>query len=266
GNKMTRAVITGLPECVKIIATFSAGYEHIDLDAAEARGLIVTNTPDGPTEATADLAILLLLSAARRAREGLEMVTTGAWAGWTPTQLLGIHPHGRRLASLGMGRIGRAVAQRARAFDMDIHYHNRSRLAADLEQGAIYHKTAEELFRVADFLSINCQLTATTAGLVHAQTLALFPDNPVIINTARGGIIDDTALIAALRSGRVAAAGLDVFNSEPDLAKGYLDLPNAYLTPHMGSATVDTRNQMGFRVLDNLDACFSGRQPPDRLV
>ncbi len=266
GNKITSAVIADLPGSVKIISTFSAGYEHIDLEAAKQKGLVITNTPDGPTEATADIALLLILNAARRIREGFEAISTGQWKGWTPTQLLGIHPAGRRLAILGMGRIGRAVAHRARAFGMIIHYHNRSRLSADLEQGAIYHETPEDLFGVADFLSINCELTPDTAKLINTNSLALFPENPVIINTARGGIIDDEALIAALRSGRVAAAGLDVFDGEPKLNPGYLDLPNAFLTPHMGSATVDTRNQMGFRALDNLDAYFSGQEPPDRLV
>jgi lactate dehydrogenase-like 2-hydroxyacid dehydrogenase len=265
GNKFTSAVISGLPESVKIISTFSAGYEHIDLEAAKRRGLVVTNTPGVPTEATADIALLLLLNAARRVREGFETVAKGEWKGWTPTQLLGVHPAGRRLAVLGMGRIGRAVAHRARAFGMEIHYHNRSRLDPELELGATYHKTPEDLFRVADFLSINCELTMETAKLINSETIALLPDNPIIINTARGGIVDDEALISALRSGRVFAAGLDVFEGEPLLNPEYCDLPNAFLTPHMGSATVDTRNQMGFRVLDNLDAYFNGKEPPDRL-
>lgn len=265
-NKFTATVIAGLPASVKIIATYSAGYEHIDLDAAKARGLIVTNTPGVPTQATADLTMMLLLNAARRSREALEMVTQNKWAGWRPTQLLGIHPQGRRLAILGMGSIGRAVAQRARAFGMKIHYHNRNRLTADLEEGAVYHATPEKLFAVADFLSINCALSPLTEKLINANSLRLFPKNAVIVNTARGGIVDDNALIAALRSGRVAAAGLDVFDGEPKLNPGYRDLPNAFLTPHMGSATVDTRNLMGFRVLDNLDAYFRGEQPPDRLA
>ncbi len=265
-NKFTAQVIEGLPDCVKILSTFSVGYEHLDLDAARARGILVTNTPDVLTESTADTAMMLLLNAARRARESLEMVTTGNWVGWTPTQLLGIQPGGRRLAILGMGRIGRAVAHRARAFGMDIHYHNRSRLSPDLEMGATYHATPEDLFRHADFLSINCEMTPDTTRLINSDTLDLFPDNPVIVNTARGGIIDDDALIVALQSGRVAAAGLDVFDGEPKLNPGYMGLINAFLTPHIGSATVDTRNAMGFRALDNLDAYFRGDAPMDRLV
>ena len=265
-NKFTCDVFSSLPDCVKILATFSVGYEHIDLDAAKARGIMVTNTPDVLTESTADTAMMLLLNAARRAREALEMVSKGEWTGWTPTQLLGIQPGGRRLAILGMGRIGRAVAQRARAFGMEIHYHNRSRLNPDLEQGAVYHQNPESLFGVSDFLSINCELTAKTSKLINSENLELFPPHPVIVNTARGSIIDDGALITALKSGRVAAAGLDVFEGEPKLHPGYLGLPNAFLTPHIGSATVDTRNAMGFRALDNLDAFFRGEEPADRLV
>ncbi len=265
-NKFTVDVIAGLPDSVKILATFSVGYEHLDLEAARSRGILVTNTPDVLTESTADTAMMLLLNAARRVRESLEMVTTGNWVGWTPTQLLGIQPGGRRLAILGMGRIGRAVAHRARAFGMEIHYHNRSRLSPDLELGAIYHATPEDLFRHADFLSINCKMTPETTRLINSDTLDLFPENPVIVNTARGGIVDDDALIAALRSGRIAAVGLDVFEGEPKLNPGYMGLTNAFLTPHIGSATVDTRNAMGFRALDNLDAYFRGEKPGDRLV
>jgi len=265
-NKFTSEVISGLPDSVKILATFSVGYEHIDLEAARGHGIVVTNTPDVLTESTADTAMMLLLNAARRAREALEMVAQGEWTGWTPTQLLGIQPGGRRLAILGMGRIGRAVAQRARAFGMEIHYHNRSRLSPELELGAIYHATPQALFGHADFLSINCELTPETTKLINRESLELFPPSPVIVNTARGGLIDDEALIAALKSDRVAAVGLDVYEGEPKLNPGYLGLPNAFLTPHIGSATVDTRNTMGFRALDNLDAFFSGEEPKDRLV
>jgi len=265
-NKFTASVVSGLPDSVRILATFSVGYEHIDLEAAQGRGIVVTNTPDVLTESTADTAMMLLLNAGRRAREALEMVSQGNWTGWTPTQLLGIQPGGRRLAILGMGRIGRAVARRARAFGMEIHYHNRTRLSPELELGAVYHTTPEDLFRHADFLSINCELTAETTRLINGDTLELFPANPVIVNTARGGIVDDEALIRALECGRVAAAGLDVYDGEPNLNPGYMRLSNAFLTPHIGSATVDTRNAMGFRALDNLDAFFRGEDPKDRLV
>lgn len=265
-NKFPGDVIQSLPVSVKILATFSVGYEHIDLDACGTRGIVVTNTPDVLTECTADTAMLLLLAAARRAREALEMVSRGEWMGWTPTQLLGIQPGGKRLGILGMGRIGRALAQRARAFGMDIHYHNRNRLAPELENGATYHATPVDLFKVSDILSLHCEMTPQTAKLLDSEHIDLLPQGAVIVNTARGGIIDDEALIAALKSGRVAAAGLDVYEGEPDLNPGYLELPNAFLTPHYGSGSVETRNAMGFLALDNLDAYFRGDEPPNRLV
>jgi len=165
-----------------------------------------------------------------------------------------------------MGRIGRALAARGRALGMEIHYHNRSRLAADLEQGATYHASAEDLLRVSDFLSIHCELTAETEKLLNAERIALLPEGAIVVNTARGGIVDDDALIAALETGRVFAAGLDVFNGEPNVDPRYRGLENAFVLPHIGSATVDTRDAMGFRALDNLDAHFRGEDPPDRLT
>jgi len=265
-NTLTADVISRLPERMKIVASYSVGYEHVDLEAAKARGLLITNTPDVLTDATADTALLLLLAAARRARESMAMVVEGRWVGWTPTQLLGVETGGRRLGILGMGRIGLAMAHRARALGMEIHYHNRSRLAPDLEQGARYHDSVEGLFAVSDFLSIHCEMTPQTEKLLNAETIEFLPDNAIVINTARGGIIDDDALIGALRSGRVFAAGLDVFDGEPKLDPRYRELDNAFVLPHIGSATVDTRNAMGFRALDNLDAFFRGDDPPDRLT
>ena len=264
-NDVSRAVIERLPDSVKAIATFSVGFEHIDLDAARARGIVVTNTPGVLTDATADIALLLMLGASRRAREGAQMIDTG-WRGWTPTQLMGIEMRRKRLGILGLGEIGRAVAKRASAFGMDIHYHNRSRLNADREQGATYHETLEGLLSVSDFLSLHCPLTPETRHLLNAQRIALLPENPVVINTARGPVVDDEALISALNSGRVAAAGLDVFEAEPNLNPGYIDCPSAFLLPHLGSATIETRNAMGFTALDNLDAFFAGTEPPNRIA
>ncbi|MEK9673865.1 MAG: D-glycerate dehydrogenase [Rhodospirillaceae bacterium] len=265
-TKYPTGVINRLPENVQILATFSVGYEHIDLDAANARGLVVTNTPDVLTEAVADLTVMLILAAARRAREGFELVSQGRWDGWKPTMLLGIQPGGKRLGILGMGRIGRAAAHRARALGMEIHYHNRSRLTPDLEAGAVYHDMAQSLLKASDFLSIHCESTPETRGLINEEGIALLPERAVVINTARGDIVNDDALIAALKSGRVAAAGLDVFNGEPNIDKRYFDLPNAFILPHMGSGTVETRNAMGDRALDNLDAYFRGEEPKDRLT
>jgi lactate dehydrogenase-like 2-hydroxyacid dehydrogenase len=265
-DKFDENIIRSLSGSVKIIATFSVGYEHIKIQVAETKGITVTNTPDVLTESTADTAILLLLAAARRAREALHMISSGNWTGWTPTQLLGIQPGGRRLGILGMGRIGCAVADRARAFGMKIHYYNRNKLPPNLEKGAIYHKSYEDLFSVSDFLSINCQMTPETKNLINCNTIDLFPKDAVIVNTSRGGVIEDSALIEALKSGRIAAAGLDVFEGEPNVNTGYFPLENAFIFPHIGSATVDTRNAMGFRALDNLDTYFSGGIPRDRLA
>jgi len=264
-NDVSEGVIERLPDSVRVIATFSVGFEHINLTAAKERGIVVTNTPGVLTDATADIALLLMLGASRRVREGAQMIDTG-WSGWTPTQLMGIQVTGKRLGILGMGEIGRATALRARAFGMEIHYHSRNRLGADLEQGAVYHETLEGLLAVSDFLSLHCPLTDETKHLLNAERIALLPESPIVINTSRGPVVDDEALIAALKSGRVAAAGLDVFEGEPNLNPGYLDCPNAFLLPHLGSATIETRNAMGFTALDNLDAFFAGSEPPNRIA
>ena len=197
------------------------------------------------------------------------MVSSGGWpgvGGWKPTQLLGIGAQGKVLGILGMGRIGRAAAARARAMGMTIHYHNRSRLTPDLEQGAVYHDTPQSLLKVSQFLSIHCESTPQTHHLINAEGIALMPQGAVVVNTARGDIVNDDALVEALKSGRIAAAGLDVFNGEPNVDPRYFDLPNAFILPHIGSATMETRNAMGDRALDNLDAFFRGDAPLDRLA
>lgn len=265
-EKFDAGVIGRLPDSVRAIATFSVGYEHIDTEAARARGIRVTNTPDVLTDSTADIAFLCLLGAARRAWEGEAMLRAGDWVGWSTTQLLGVHVTGKRLGIFGMGRIGRAVARRARGFDMEVHYHNRRRLPADQEEGATYHADAEELLGLCDFVSLNFPASPETENFLDAARIARLPDGAVVVNSARGTVVDDDALIAALKSGKLAAAGLDVFRGEPKLDPRYRDLPNAFLLPHMGSATVETRNAMGFKCLDNLDAVFAGQEPPDALV
>jgi lactate dehydrogenase-like 2-hydroxyacid dehydrogenase len=255
-----------LAPSVRIVATFSVGTDHLDLAVAKKRGFVVTNTPDVLTDATADIAMLLLLGAARRAYESQAMLRQGKWTGWVPTQLMGVGFDGKRLGLVGMGRIGQAFARRARAFGLDIHYHNRSRLSRDQEEGAVFHADLEEMLPHCHFLSLHCPLTPETRKLVNARRIAMLPDRAIVINTARGPVVDDDALIAALKSGKLAAAGLDVFDGEPKIHPGYLMLENAYLLPHLGSATVETRTAMGFRALDNLDAFFAGRAPPDRVV
>ena len=259
-------MIRRLDESVKMIGMLSVGTDHIALDAARERGLVITNTPDVLSEACADIAMLLLLAAARRAGEANRLDRGGGWRGWAPTQLLGREVFGRRLGILGMGRIGRALARQAKGFSLEIHYHNRTRLAPALEDGAIYHPKAEDSLRVTDFSSLNCPSTDATREILNAARIDLLPRDAVVINTSRGDLIVDDALIAALTEGRIFAAGLDVFAGEPTLDPRYRNLDNVFLTPHYGSVTHATRNAMGFLVLDSFDAFFAGETVPHRVV
>lgn len=263
---MPAEMIARLPERVKIIACYTAGVDHVDLAAAKARGLVVTNAPDVLVDATAEVAMLLMLGAARRAHEGERLIREDRWNTWATTFMLGTQLTGKRLGIVGMGKIGRGVAQRARGFDMEIHYHNRSRLPPELETGAAYHARLEDMLGIADVVSLNCPATPETRHLINAGTIALLPRGAIVVNTARGSVVDDEALIAALRSGRIAAAGLDVYEGEPRINPGYRGLPNTFLMPHIGSATLETRNAMGFRALDNLDAWFRDGRPRDRVA
>ena len=263
GDPLTAGVVERLPDSVGILATYSVGYEHIAVEAASARSIVVTNTPDVLNDATADVAMLCLLGAARRGAEADRLVRAGEWVGWHSTMMLGVHVTGKRLGIFGMGRIGRAVARRARGFDMEVHYHNRRRLAPDLEHGALWHDTPESLLAASDFLSINAPSTPDTRKFLDAERIALLPDGAVVVNTARGELVDDDALVHALRSGKVAAAGLDVFAGEPNLDPRYRELDNTFLLPHIGSASLETRDAMGYCCLDNLDAFFAGRRCPN---
>jgi lactate dehydrogenase-like 2-hydroxyacid dehydrogenase len=265
-ERLSAEVIARLPDSVRAICSYSVGFDHIDLAAAKARGIIVTNTPEVLSDATAEVAMLLMLGAARRAFEGEREIRTDTWAEWSAVYQLGVQVTGKRLGILGMGRVGRIMARRARGFDMEIHYYNRRRLAPEVEAGAIYHESVEDLLPHCDFLSIHCPATPETRHLLNAERIALLPDSAVVVNTARGAVVDDDALIAALRSGRLFAAGLDVYNNEPNIDPRYRELPNTFLLPHIGSATRETRDAMGFRALDNLDAIVAGREPRDRLA
>lgn len=255
--------ISQLPESIKIIATYSVGYDHIDLKAAQAANITVTNTPDILTDATADIALLLMLGAARGAYWGEQMVRKQTWERWAPTHPLGVDITGSTLGILGMGRIGQAVADRAKAFKMDINYFKRSRLDTSIENGARFFDTLEAFLPTCKFLSINCASTDQTRGLINKQTINQMPDGTVIVNTARGDIINDDDLIEALQSGKIGAAGLDVFNNEPNIDPRYRELENVFLLPHLGSATPNTRVAMGMRAIDNMDAFFSGQTPKD---
>jgi lactate dehydrogenase-like 2-hydroxyacid dehydrogenase len=264
-DKFPAALINRLPLSIKILSTVSVGHEHIDIPAAKARGIIVTNTPDVLTDATADIALLLMLGAARGAYWGERMVRENRWAGFSIVYPLGKDFSDMRLGILGMGRIGVAVAKRAKAFGMELHYHNR-RPSPDADAlGATYHATFDALLPHCDFLSINCPMTAETKGIVNATTLAKMPEGSIVVNTARGGIVVDEDLIASLKSGHTAAAGLDVYNNEPNLDPRYRDLDNVFLLPHLGSATIRTRTEMGLRALANLQAHFAGKTPKDSL-
>jgi lactate dehydrogenase-like 2-hydroxyacid dehydrogenase len=258
-------VINTLPASIRMIATFSVGTDHIDIPAAKARGIAVSNTPDVLTDATADIALLLMLGAARGASWGDRMVRNNRWPAPSLVQPLGLDVSGRRLGILGMGRIGQAVAKRAKAFGMELRYHNRSRVAAEVEHGSKYHARFEDMLPFCDFLSINCASTPETRGIVNAATLALLPADSIVVNAARGDIIDDDALIAALKSGKLAAAGLDVFRGEPNIDERYRELENVFLLPHLGSATKNTRIAMGMKAVDNLQDFFSGKTPRDSL-
>lgn len=259
-------LIKALPDSIRIIANFGVGTDHIDLAAAATRGITVTNTPGVLTEATADLTLLLILGAVRRATEGMAQLRDGTWPGWSPTHLLGHTLQSKRLGIVGMGRIGRAVANRGRAFGMEVHYHNRRRLQGSLEGATTFHDTLEGLLAVSDILSLHCAATTETRGLIDAAALAALPQGAVLINAARGDVVDDNAVIQALGSGQLSAVGLDVFRGEPKLDARYLTLPNAFLLPHLGSATVEARTAMGMKALDNLDTFFRGQTPPDRVA
>jgi len=265
-ERFPEQIIERLPRSVRIIANYSVGFDHVDIKAAKRRGLVVTNTPDVLSDATAEVTIMLMLGAARRAAEGERLVRTKTWQDWSPSFMVGTQVTGKRLGIVGLGRVGKVTARRARGFDMRIHYHNRHRLAPDQEEDAIFHPTPEELMPHCDFLAFHCVSSPQTQGMLNAERIALLPDGAIVVNASRGAVVDDDALIAALKSGKVAAAGLDVYNNEPDIHPGYRELWNTFLMPHIGSATKETRDAMGFRALDNLDAFFAGREPRDRVA
>jgi len=250
---------------VKVIATYSVGTDHIDLQAAANRKIAIAYTPGINSEATADIAMLLMLGASRRGYEGQEMLRTGTWT-LSSQVLLGWQLTGKVLGIFGMGRVGRAVAQRARGFGMTIHYFNPARLPAELEKGAIFHASAPDLLRVSEFLTLHAPETPETHHFINSKTIDLLPHGAILINAARGGMVVDEDLVAALKSGRLAAAGLDVFEGEPKIHPGYVALKNTFLLPHMGSATVETRSAMGMLALDNIDAVLEGKPAPSLVI
>lgn len=260
-EQLDAEVIASLPGSVRVLGTFSVGTDHIDLVAARARGLVVVNTPDVLSVATAECAMLLILAAARRAGEGERMVRAGAWGGWRPMQMIGTLASGRRLGIYGMGRIGRELARMAAGFGMAVHYRNRTRLPPELEGGAVYHADDAGFLATCDVLSLNAPGGEGTRGWLDAARIGLLPRGAIVVNAARGTLVDDAALVAALRSGQVSAAGLDVYAGEPRVHAGYLGLENVVLLPHLGSATTETRDAMGHLVLDGIGAALAGRRP-----
>ncbi len=262
------ALIRALPDSVRLIANFGVGVNHIDLEAAAERSLVVTNTPGVLTEDTADLTMALLLAVPRRLGEGERLARSGAWTGWTPTFMLGHRVNGKRLGIIGMGRIGQAVARRARGFDISIHYHNRKRVHPEIEQEleASYWEDLDQMLGHMDLISVNCPQTPETYHLLSAARLDQVQPDAVIVNTSRGGIIDEAALAERLSDGRIAGAGLDVYENEPTIHEGLMRLDNVILAPHLGSATGEGRIAMGEKVLINIRAFADGHSPPDKLL
>ena len=254
-DKLDAETINQLPESVKIISNFAVGFGNIDLEAAKKRGIAVTNTPDVLTDATAEIGVLLILGACRRASEGIEKAREGGWV-WSADMLIGKQLTGTRLGILGMGRIGQKIAKIAKSLGMIIHYHNRSKLSEEKEQGATYHDNLNDLMKVSDVLSVCCPASKETINLINKDTLELLPKGAVVTNVARGDIIEDEALIDALERRKVYAVGLDVYKNEPNLNPGYLKHKSAFILPHLGSATKETRTAMANLAIDNMDEFF----------
>ena len=258
-DKINESVINKLSTRVKIISNFAVGFGNIDIDAAKKKNIVVTNTPDVLTDATAEIAILVLLGAARRAKEGMQWVEKKNWK-WSADFLMGKQLTGSRLGILGMGRIGRAVADKARSFGMKIHYYNRNRLNRNLEKDSIYHESLQSLLNVSDFFSINCPATKETKHIINSKTLKYFPNGAVITNSARGDMIDDDAMVEALKSKKIFSLGLDVYNGEPNIHPEYLTLPNVFILPHLGSSTVKTRTAMADLAIQNIEEFFKTKK------
>jgi len=254
-DKLDEETINKLPNSVKILSNFAVGFGNIDLDAAKKRNIAVTNTPDVLTDATAEIGILLILGACRRASEGIDGARASNWK-WSADYLIGKQLTGTRLGILGMGRIGQKIAKVAKSLGMIIHYHNRSELSSDKAQGAKYHSTLQSLMSISDVLSVCCPASKETINLINKETLEYLPKGAVVTNVARGDIVDDEALIEALNRRKVYAVGLDVYKGEPNLNPGYLKHKSAFILPHLGSATKETRTAMANVAIDNLEEFF----------
>src|SRR4051812_35644250 len=267
-DRIDAELIAGAGEALKLIASFGTGTDHIDIAAARAKGIAVTNTPGVLTEDTADMAMALILAAARRLVEGERLIRAGEWRGWAPVSMLGKRIHGKRLGIVGMGRIGSALARRARGFGLSVHYHNRRRLHETVEHDleATYWESLDQMLARGDIVSGNCPHTPATFHLLSARRLALLQPHSIIVNTSRGEVIDEAALTRLLREKKIAAAGLDVFEHEPAINPRLRQLENVVLLPHMGSATIEGRVDMGEKVIINIKTFADGHRPPDRVL
>jgi glyoxylate reductase len=267
-DRVTAAIINNAAERLKLIANYGTGVDHIDLKCARERGITVSNTPDVLTEDTADMTMALMLAVPRRLTEGERILRSGKWTGWGPTWMLGHRVSGKRLGIVGMGRIGQAVARRARAFNMSVHYHNRRRVDLDLEAelDATYHESLDQMIARMDVITVHCPHTPATYHLLSARRLKLMRPHAYIVNTARGEIIDEVAMVRMLRAKEIAGAGLDVYENEPAVNPKLLAMDNVVLLPHMGSATHEGRIDMGQRVMINIQSWIDGHQPPNRVL
>ena len=267
-DKIDAAVLAHAGPNLRLIANFGTGVDHVDLQTARSRGITVTNTPDVLTEDTADMTMALILSVSRRLAEGERLIRTGEWGGWGPTLMLGHRIWGKRLGIVGMGRIGRALARRAKGFGLSVHYHNRRRVHPDIEEelDATYWESLDQMLAHVDVISVNCPHTPATYHLLSARRLKLMQPHAILVNTARGEIVDEPALTRMLADGEIAGAGLDVFEHEPAVNPKLLELQNAVLLPHMGSATIEGRVDMGEKVLINIKTFVDGHTPPDRVI
>ena len=267
-DRIDQKLLAQAGERLKLIANYGAGFDHIDVETARRRGILVSNTPGVLTEDTADMTMALILAVPRRIKEGMGLIQSGDWQGWSPTAIMGHRIWGKRLGILGMGRIGQAVARRARAFGLQIHYHNRRRLHEDIETelDATYWESLDQMLARVDILSVNCPHTPATFHLLSARRLKLMKPAAYIVNTARGEIIDENALTRMLVRGELAGAGLDVFEHAPAVNPRLMGLPNVMLLPHMGSATEEGRAEMGEKVIINIKTFADGHRPPDQVL
>ncbi|WP_149589527.1 2-hydroxyacid dehydrogenase [Tabrizicola flagellatus] len=267
-DRIDAGLLAQAGEKLKLIANYGAGFDHIDVSTARQRGILVSNTPGVSTEDTADMVMALMLAVIRRIPEGLHLMQSGGWTGWSPMANLGGRLGGRRLGILGMGRIGQAVARRARAFGLQVHYHNRKRLRPEIEaeHEATYWESLDQMLARVDIVSVNCPHTPSTFHLLNARRLKLMKPSAVVVNTSRGEVIDQNALTRALRAGELAGAGLDVYEQGNDINPRLIELPNVVLLPHMGSATIEGRIEMGEKVIINIKTFADGHRPPDQVV